>query len=335
METSSDIPVLYIDALYGNIDQTFWTGNKKMEKELLSLLAKGIIKGLDLKPTMYPMKGSYADLDTQLIVLQAGFLSYLWTVCYFMIGLIDLYQERAQQLAPVVRLSDDDEFLMLNNTLGWGRSLKFGEEDELTQWPDHIPNPTQSERRVLQANHIFVLATCYLMYHEVGHLILHADARGFIKMTKGVDYTLTNEDKRRIRAMEIQADIYALECMFTSIDDEHERYTRFLGTIIAQLSEFFIRVLPANTRGGVHPDLDERLKRILNKVDIEHPGYKLNINLTSTIGLQLFFALTFADYIPEDQSDFGFDTYEDLTKYLFDIIGEWKNKYQAEAHKNK
>lgn len=306
-----------------------------MEKELLSHFGKGTIKGLDLKPTMYPMKGPYADLDTQLIVLQAGFLSYLWTVCYFMIGLIDLYQERAQQPAPVVRLSDDDEFLMLNNTLGWGRFFKFGEEHELMSWPDHIPNPTQSERRTLQANHIFVLATCYLMYHEAGHLVLHADARDFIKMTKSIDYVLTNEDKRRIRTMETQADIYALDCMLTSIDDEHERYIRFLGAIVAQLSEFFVRTLPAHTRGGVHPDLDERLKRILDKVDIKHPGYKVNIDLTSTIGLQLFFALTFADYIPEDQSDFGFDNFDALTKYLFDIIGVWKNKYYAEAHKNK
>src|SRR5438045_4147101 len=121
MEKRSDIPVLYIDALYGNIDETFRTGNKQMEDQLLVLFAKGAVKGLDLQPGMYPMKGPYANLDNQLIVLQAGFLSYLWTVCYFMIGLIDLYQERAQQPATVVRLSDDDEFLMLNNTLGWGR----------------------------------------------------------------------------------------------------------------------------------------------------------------------------------------------------------------------
>ncbi|QTE35872.1 phage exclusion protein Lit family protein [Mucilaginibacter gossypii] len=334
MEKSSDIPVLYIDALYGNIDETFRTGNKKMEGELLALFAKGKVKGLYFEPAMYPMKGPYADLDKQLIVLQAGFLSYLWTVCYFMIGLIDIYQEGALQSATVLRLSDDDEFLMLNNTLGWGRSLKFGDEDELTPWPAHIPNPTQSERRVLQANHIFVLATCYLMYHEVGHLAFHADAKDFIKTTKSSGYVLTNEDKRRIRTMETQADFYALDCMIASIDGEHGRYHRFLGAIIAQLSEFFVRVLPAHTRGGMHPDLDERLKRILNRADIQHPGYKVNIDLTSTIGLQLFFALTFANYIPEDQSNFTFDSFEDLKKYLFNIIGEWKDKYHAEANKN-
>ncbi|QEM12970.1 phage exclusion protein Lit family protein [Mucilaginibacter rubeus] len=334
MEKSNDIPVLYIDALYGNIDETFRTGNKKMADELLALFAKGKVKGLDLKPTMYPMRGPYADLNTQFIVLQAGFLSYLWTVCYFMIGLIDLYQERAQQPVTVVRLSDDNEFMMLNNTLGWGRSLKFGEEDEVTSWPDYIPNPTQSERRVLQANHIFVLATCYLMYHEVGHLVLHADAKDFIKMTKSRDYVLSNEDKRRIRTMEIQADSYALDCMLISIDDEHERYMRFLGTIVAQLSEFFVRTFPAHTLGGQHPDLDERLKRILHRVDVQYPGYKLNLDLTASIGLQLFFALTFTDYIPEDQNNFGFDNFDALTKYLFDIIGEWKNKYHEEANKN-
>jgi hypothetical protein len=72
--------------------------------------------------------------------------------------------------------------------------------------------------------------------------------------------------------------------------------------------------------------LDERLKRVIKKIDIEHLGYKFYLNNTLTIGIQTFFALTFAEYIPSELRDYVFEDYDSLMAYLFKLIEAWKAK---------
>ncbi|NHA08042.1 hypothetical protein G7092_29850 [Mucilaginibacter sp. HC2] len=318
----------YISSLYGHIDEAFRNGNEEIAIKISALISTGRIKSLELNEDMFPMKGPFSHLSTGIIVLQAGFLSYLWTVCYFMIGLIEIYQDKAGSNQRVISLVDSEKFNILNYTFAWGRSLKPSSDEDFNPWPDDIANPTQEDTRVKQANHLLVLAASYLMYHELGHLVLHADSEDFIKSTNKWDYERNSTDSRRLRIMEIQADIYALDCMFSNTRDEHDRYMKFLASIIAQLAEFFIRRAP-DTRSQNYPDLDERLKRILNKVDIEDLGFKMNIDLTCSIGLQLFLTLTYADFIPPNPENFLFENFDDLKIYLFNIIQAWKDKYNS------
>jgi len=172
---------------------------------------------------------------------------------------------------------------------------------------------------------LLVLAATYLMFHEMGHLVLHRYAVEYIERVKSPFYDQTDDDHRRLRMMEIQADSYAVDAMFESINDEHDRFLRFLAAIIAHLSEFFLRHVP-NTKAINYPHLDERLKRVIKKIDVQHPGYKMQLDLTLTIGLQTFFALTFAEYIPSEMKDFAFNDSDQLSDYLFRLIDAWKAK---------
>lgn len=318
----------YISSLYDHIDDGFRNGNGEIGAKIRSLIFNGTVKGLELNNDMFPMKGPFSNLETGIIVLQAGFLSYLWTVCYFMIGLIEIYQDKAGTSQPVVSLVDSEKFNILNQTFAWGRSLKPSSDEDFEPWPDDIANPTQGETRVRQANHLLVLAANYLMYHELGHLVMHVSSKDFVKSTAKWDYVRNPSDSRRLRIMEIQADNYALDCMFSDVQDEHDRYMKFLAAIISQLAEFFIRRAP-DTRSQNYPDLDERLKKVLDKVDIKDPRFKMNIDLTCSIGLQLFLTLTYADFIPPNPENFVFENFEDLKIYLFDIIQAWKDKYNS------
>ena len=315
----------YISSLYSHIDETFRLSNSKMADIIEGFIANGTLKGLQFDDTVFPMKGPNTVLKTGIIYLQDGFLSYLWTVCYFMIGLTEIYQDMAATGKPIVNLMESEKFQILNNTFAWGRSLKMGLADEFGEWPDHIANPLDETVRSNQANHLLVLAATYLMFHEMGHLVQHRDAAEYINRVKSPYYDQTDEDRRRLRMMEIQADNYAVDAMFKSITDEHDRYLRFLATIIAHLSEFFLRHIP-NTKAINYPDLDERLKRVIKKIDVQHPGYKMHLDLTLTIGLQTFFALTFAEYIPSEMKDFAFEDFDELSDYLFRLIDAWKEK---------
>lgn len=79
----------------------------------------------------------------------------------------------------------------------------------------------------------------------MGHLVLHKDCIAFISTVRERFYEKTDEDRRRLHTMEVQADIYAVSAMFDEVKDEHDRYLRFLAAIIAHLSEFYLRNLPA------------------------------------------------------------------------------------------
>lgn len=321
----------YISGLYDHINETFRNSNVQMKQIIDVAIFKGLIKGLKFDDTLFPMRGPYCNLREGVIVLQDGFLSYLWTVCYFMLGLTEIYDDKTALGKPITNLMDSEKFIILNNTFAWGRSLKLAEDEiEVTSWPDHIANPSQDELRCLQANQLMVFAATYLMYHEMGHLILHSDNVEYIEKVKTNGYRLSEDDQRRLRMMEIQADIYALDAMFCAVNDEHDRFMRFLAVIIVHLAEFFTREFP-NTLTKNYPTLDERLKRIITKIDVQHIGYKMYLESTLTIGLQTFFALTFTEYIPDDHRDFSFENFDDLSVYLFEIIEAWKTKYNSLA----
>lgn len=321
----------YISSLFDHIDQAFQNGSDEVAAKIHTFILKGILKGREIDDQMFPMKGPFSNSETGFIVLQAGFLSYLWTVSYFMLGLIEIYADKAGTNQPVVSLVDSEKFPILNHTFAWGRLLKPSTDEDFIPWPDDIANPTQSEVRVRQANHLCVLATTYLMYHELGHLVLHSDMGNFMKTVRSPHYIVNAEDGKRLRMMEIQADIYALDCMFVTGDEEHTRYMKFLAAIIAHLAEFFLRKFP-DARSKNYPDLDERLIRVLNRIDIEDLAFKMNIDLTCSIGLQLFLTLTYADFIPPNPEHFVFEDFDELKSYLFKIIGVWKEKYNSHSN---
>jgi len=317
-----------INVLYHNIDEQFRLRGGPTAERVNKFIEVGTIKGLDFQDTLHPIRGPYADLDRQVFVLQAGFLSYLWTVCYFIVGVIEIYNDMALNGTPVVRLSDSDKFPLLNHTFAWGRSLKQKDPVYITPWPDDIANPELEGIRTRQANHLLVLAVTYLLYHELGHLVLHRESKELARAVQSPFYEPNAFDARRLRMMEIQADEYALDCLFPPELETYDHYLNSLAALAAHFGEFFVRDFP-DTRSKNYPDIDERLKRVIRRIQVTDPGHKMNVELTCAIGLQVFLTLTFADYIPETGLDFSFENFDDLQAYLFDIIDDWKIRYNT------
>lgn len=133
-------------------------------------------------------------------------------------------------------------------------------------------------------------------------------------------------DIRRLRNMERQADADALECLVLNEEDENDMYLKYLGAIIAHIASFYL--LPdSDTRGGSHPDVDERLRRLIKKVDLHHDVHLIWLKLTVNGGLQVFMALTNVEYVPDDHHQAVYEEFEDPQNDLFAIIDDFKDKY--------
>jgi hypothetical protein len=132
----------YISSLYSQIEEYFRFDNPRMTPIIQGHIDNGNMRGLYFADGVYPITSPRANFATKNIELQEGFLSYLWTVCYFMIGLAEIYHDMASTGKPVVNLADSSKFQTLNNTFAWGKSLN---EPELSveglKWPAHIANP--------------------------------------------------------------------------------------------------------------------------------------------------------------------------------------------------
>ena len=220
-----------------------------------------------------------------------------------------------------IQFHDMPVFKKLQLTFEWGRSLK----DEYSIWPQAAANPSVDELYVLEANQLFVRAVCYQMYHELGHLILHANMVDFAKRINNKFYTKTNDECRRLRNIERQADDYALDCMLLTALDEEEMYVRGLGASIARLSDFFLLDVP-DTRGFTHPDLDDRLTNVVKKVKVSDLRHQMNLELTVSIGLQLFFKITDTPIADCDLNEVAYEDFKSLIADLLKTLTDKKSK---------
>lgn len=262
-----------------------------------------------------------ADLESHIITISESYLSYLWCCCYAIVGLSDIMYKKAYLNKSVVTFNDDPEYPKINCTLGWGRSLK----DSYSTWPINAANPTQDLLNVSNANNLLTFTIVYQLFHEIGHLVLHSNMSPLMKAIKGVLYKPTDDEKKRVRNAEGQADDYAFDCLKTSSSSEEVKFIKYLGAVVAHLSGFYQLDVP-DTRGFTHPDLDDRLIAVIKKIDLREEYYQIHMKASCSIGLQLFMSLTATSFIPDNLDDADFKDFEDLHSYLFALIARIKHE---------
>ncbi|UEG52602.1 hypothetical protein LLH06_16730 [Mucilaginibacter daejeonensis] len=310
-------PIHYLDH---NVKEAFEHFASQLSQVRRAGISKATI-GIELTEDEEPARTPVADLNSNLIKLNVNHLSYVWTCCYFFTGMQDLYYKAAMQDKPVVILEQTPVVNKMNHTFYWGRSLNSFH----SEWPSNTVYPSSNEPYVEGANTIFLYAVCYLMFHELGHLVLHRDLTQFIQRVKGRYYEKTIDDVRRIRNMERQADSYALDCMLSTASDDRQRYMIAIGAIVGIFTMFY-SLQNTDIRGGTHPDLDDRLKLVMKSIKLTEEYHSIHMQATSSIGLQTFLKLTETEFRPEGKN-LSYADFKELEKDIFDLLSDTKAKY--------
>jgi hypothetical protein len=272
-----------------------------------------------------PFSAPKVKLVYRNVVLNETYLSFLWTCCYAMVGLNAIYYQMAELNQLVTKFDDHPDYPLVGHTLDWGRTLKTAR----TPWPEGIANPTQTSEYVVNANKLMVAVVVYQLFHELGHLILHSSAIRFIKQVEKPFYTTTPEDRRKLRMMELQADDFAFNCLNTSSDTEDEKFIKYLGAVVAHLSDLYLLDVADSRSRDYHPDADERLRKAIKNAKLVDEGHQMQLNAMASMGIQIFLSLTNLPFIPEVEKDTSFKDFDALQEYLFTLIN--KKKQEATA----
>jgi len=314
----------HISVLLPDLAEAF-ESNSRIKERIFGVISRGSFQGVKLTSDRRRLVTPKCDLETKQILLDEGFLSYLWCLCCFIIGLVDMTNDKVLEHpnANIARLSDHEWYRLFDATLGWGRSLR----DEYSPWPDYIPNPSQQDSELVRhTNTLWIFAVRSFMYHELGHLAMHSCSLQLILDYKDKPDIVSSADLRRLHNMEIQADDYALDSLLLSDVNEYERYLKYLGFVTAYIGTFYLLPNGDTRSADFHPDLDTRLQTLLKKVSGLNEYYSTLLKHTTNLGLQVFFA--FGIGFTEGRRDSTYQDFGDLLNDLLSEVGHLKARYE-------
>ncbi len=269
-----------------------------------------------------PLKTPVADLNSHQITIQDIHLAFLWCSCYSTVAINSMYYEKAELGKDIVYFSDRSEFAQVSLTMFWARTL----QKEVTWWPQEAARPDVINKWTTSATNLFEACVAYLMFHEIGHIILHGNLTELIAARRQNPFHETSPmEFKKIFDAELEADQFALDSLMGNSVIEEVRLIKYLGAMVAQLSNFYLLDVP-DTRGGLtHPDLDDRLRTVLQQAKLPDETNQIQLRSQLVVGLQLFLWLTETPFIPEHPQHAIFSNFEELEKYLFDLITKMKN----------
>lgn len=268
-----------------------------------------------------PIQTPKGNLEKSTIELQDIYMAFLWCCCYATVSFTKMYYSKAKLGEDIVELNDMPNFTKSALTMNWARSLKH----EVSFWPKNAGRPDIEDDSTEAANNLYYSCVAYLLFHEIGHVIKHQHLLDLAKRRLNPFYELTSEDRKHIHDAEVEADQFALECLIGTTSGDDVKMIKYLGAVLAQLSNFYLLDTP-DTRGGTHPDYDVRLRAILEKTDLQSEANRMQLNAQVSVGLQLFFKLTSKEFISEDKDKNFFQNFEELEDHLFSLIDSMKRE---------
>ncbi|WPU96221.1 phage exclusion protein Lit family protein [Mucilaginibacter sabulilitoris] len=315
----SEETTLPIRCLYDEITN-FFEAKELAGKLNQAIMSNQLSRGIFIDPYPAKLEAPFADFDDRGIKLQATYLAYLWCLCYVMIAFQQMTIDQAEE--EIISLSRSPECLQLNEMFEWAISLA----ESYSDWPQHFPNPEQRGQRIVQANALFLFAVRYLMYHEVGHLLLHSNSAAFLYEKYRLKQ-FSKDDSRRLTNMEIQADDYAIDLLLGISATEEARYMNMIGAAVVQVAGLFT-LKDDDIRGGyTHPDIDVRLKRLAKRAVFDQQVHELFFDVTISIGWQVFFHRFRVPFLPADKAAWRLTDFSDLFKLIDQKVCERKSHY--------
>lgn len=199
------------------------------------------------RPFSYPAEIT----EERKIILFEPYMAYLWCLSY---GVVTFFHEREGDIDP----SRNPKLAEAIELLQYGYSLSV----QWQEWPAHLPDPTKGKANtyVGEANAIMSFASGYILAHEYGHHILGHELG---------DTGLHEEDSKK---EEFAADKYAYDVLISGFEESSVAKNHTISVaIIVGLGSI---LLMSNTwEGGLmHPDINQRLYRILNHLGPDPNG---------------------------------------------------------------
>ena len=217
------------------------------------------------------VKTPYAKIKTRKIHLQETYLSHLWSFIY---SVLVMYEEGIQK--PLINntfngsLEFDSPLLQRAKMLfNWSISLT----QKYSEWDESLPNPQRhnfdkEKDYAEKVNGIFQSAVAYLMFHEFAHL-----TQGHDSFFMGLNRNDLNEAERAERAERVQieneADHFAFDMLIKQQDDDKQRWIKGLSILFVICSALLIVPTAQGVKQNLHPDLDQRILNILQRLNLE------------------------------------------------------------------
>ncbi|ADG93706.1 Peptidase U49, Lit peptidase [Arcobacter nitrofigilis DSM 7299] len=228
------------------------------------------------------IKFPFVNLDTKEITIQETHLSHLWSFTY---AVFVIYEEGIQKklLDNTFDGSIDLSPPLLNRAnqlLSWSISLK----DNYSDWNRNLPNPdidysikNDETFYIEKINNLFQSSVAFLLYHEIAHLVNNHSSYYF---------GFNNENYEEIQELEKEADEYAFSMLIQ--DNEKNKIEKGLSIIIIFCSALMLSN-KSNLKQKKHPDIDQRLLTILNKLNFDEIENEFYVYYLGSYILQMYF----------------------------------------------
>jgi hypothetical protein len=314
-DPTSHIGTQPIRVLTGNILHWFENAEQNFKQDLIrEVTFSGLQKSIHyINEETKISDVAYVDGNKQ-IAIQETFLSFLWSISYGLVVIFDEVIMRPRVEENYVRTQADiDRVNKAKELFDYGLSLL----DNFNKWDiNSLPNPEYYDPNdnayIEKINAVFLAAVNFVLVHEFGHVYLgHIDLHNLLYQ-QGQQPT-----KDEILKGEFAADEYSFKTLMDGADFIANKQTVSAG-IIAGLCAllFFDRSLD----GDDHPDPDYRIKRALDK-----------LNLDEKDNLWGIAALAFKLWADKYKIDLGWPPIVDTYKELFDLTIE---KLKTHGHRN-
>lgn len=217
----------------------------------------------------------YAACNSKQIAIQEVFLSYVWAITY---ALVVIYEEAIQkkmiahQWTGVIELNTP-LLQGAERLFNWALSLT----DKYSDWDKNLPNPeiqeTDEEKFYAgKVNGIFLNAIVFILFHECCHLV--NDHCAFLEKVINKHWSqLTATEREDYKALENEADLFAIESIISSTDSNKDKLIKGLSLVLANVSLLFIVKHPKILKSVTHPDVDTRLHNCLEYLGHDLPTF--------------------------------------------------------------
>ncbi len=217
----------------------------------------------------------HADCVTKEIVIQEVFLAYIWAIIY---SLVVIYEETIQKkmIAGMWKGNVELNTPLLQNAerlFLWALSLT----DKYSVWNKGLPNPefngsADEKYYAEKVNGIFLDAIVFILFHECCHLINDHCVLINIGHKKSIDQ-LTQEEMQNYKAIENEADIFAIQSLIDPTDNDQFKLVKGLSIVLANISLLFIVKNPKHLKSDTHPDIDTRIHNFLEYLGHDLPSF--------------------------------------------------------------
>lgn len=303
-----DSPIAFLDR---NIFMTLRNVAPERKDELERLFNIHDIK-LEMR-TDDPRMMLSADLISKTIIARRPRLERIWALAF---GYYRFYREVAAQKQRDLRVKEVDltstqKLVEAGRLIEWAVDSYFAaaREEDLPSWPNDLPRPSpqddaQSDEAV--ATELFLVATGYLLHHELAHIRLghrlysEIDEHEAIRQEKEADDASAN---------------WMLDQLHDELDPLFQKRALGVGLGLVALASLYLQVYAGAKGGKTHPPAYDRLFQVMDRY-VKDDG-----NLPWAFVLTVLSLHIQNRQIPHDTNQ-EFGSFREAADYYIDVISK-------------